>query len=109
MMRTGNCPTGHRDPLAPCRFQIVLALEIATPLRAIDRVFGSSSADPRDEHCHPLWGAPRIHGAGIVAMDMFVVATLSCRPLYGLLMMGDGRRQILWFGVTAHPPAEWSA
>jgi len=123
-----------------------LALEIATPLRAIDRVFGSSSADPRDEHCHPLWGAPRIHGEllklgidvgqtsvakymarrrgppsqgwktflrnhgdGIVAMDMFVVPTLSFRPLYGLLIMGHGRRQILWFGVTAHPTAEWIA
>ena len=29
--------------------------------------------------------------------------------LYGLLIMGHGRRQILWFGVTAHPTAEWIA
>ena len=34
----------------------------------------------------------------------------SCRQLlYGLLIMGHGRRQILWFGVTAHPTAEWIA
>ncbi|MEO6381663.1 MAG: hypothetical protein ABIO35_06615 [Nitrobacter sp.] len=26
-----------------------------------------------------------------------------------LLIMGHGRRQILWFGVTAHPTAEWFA
>jgi len=32
--------------------------------------------------------------------DMFVVPTISFRLLYGLLIMGHGRRQILWFGVT---------
>ena len=42
-------------------------------------------------------------------MDMFVVPTISFRLLYGLLIMGYGRRQILWFGVTAHPTAEWIA
>ena len=31
------------------------------------------------------------------------------RLLYGLLIVGHGRRQILWFGVTAHPTAEWIA
>jgi hypothetical protein len=39
-------------------------------------------------------------------MDLFVVPTISFRLLYGLLIMGHGRRQILWFGVTAHPTAE---
>jgi transposase InsO family protein len=29
--------------------------------------------------------------------------------LFGLLIMGHGRRHILWFGVTAHPTAEWIA
>jgi hypothetical protein len=38
-----------------------------------------------------------------------VVPTISFRLLYGLLIMGHGRRQILWFGVTAHPTAEWIA
>jgi len=42
-------------------------------------------------------------------MDMFVVPTISFRLLYGLLIMGHGRRHILWFGVTAHPTAEWIA
>jgi hypothetical protein len=40
-------------------------------------------------------------------MDLFVVPTISFRLLYGLLIMGHGRRQILWFGVTPHPTAEW--
>jgi len=42
-------------------------------------------------------------------MDLFVVPTISFRLLYGLLIMGHGRRQILWFGVTANPTAEWIA
>ena len=44
----------------------------------------------------------RNHADGIAAMDMLVVPTISFRLLYGLLIMGHGRRQILWFGVTAH-------
>jgi hypothetical protein len=47
------------------------------------------------------------HADGIAAMDLFVVPTISFRLLYGLLIMGHGRRQILWFGVTANPTAEW--
>src|SRR6476620_2472372 len=49
----------------------------------------------------------RNHADGIAAMDLFVVPTISFRLLYGLLIMGHGRRQVLWFGVTAHPTAEW--
>jgi hypothetical protein len=46
---------------------------------------------------------------GIAAMDMFVVPTISFRLLCRLLIVGHGRRQILWFGVTARPTAEWIA
>lgn len=51
----------------------------------------------------------RNHADGIAAMDLFVVPTISFRLLYGLLIIGHGRRQILWLGVTAHPTAEWIA
>jgi transposase InsO family protein len=51
----------------------------------------------------------RNHADGIAAMDLFVVPTVSFRLLYVLLIMGHGRRQILWLGVTAHPTAEWLA
>jgi hypothetical protein len=51
----------------------------------------------------------RNHAEGIAAMDLFVVATISFRLLYGLLIVGHDRRQILWLGVTAHPTAEWIA
>jgi hypothetical protein len=45
----------------------------------------------------------------IAAMDLFVVPMISFRLLYGLLIVGHHRRQILWLGVTAHPTAEWIA
>ncbi len=51
----------------------------------------------------------RNHADGVAAMDMFVVPTISFRPLYGLLIMRHRRRHILWLGVTAHPTAEWIA
>ena len=51
----------------------------------------------------------RTHADGIAAIDLFVVPTISFRLLYGLLIMRHSRRQIVWFGVTAHPTAEWLA
>src|SRR6478735_5368334 len=51
----------------------------------------------------------RNHADGIAAMDLFVVPTIAFRPLYSLLIMGHGRRQILWVGATPHPTAEWIA
>jgi hypothetical protein len=50
----------------------------------------------------------RNHADGIAAIDLFVVPTMSFL-LYGLLIVRHGRRLILWFGVTAHPTAEWIA
>jgi transposase InsO family protein len=49
------------------------------------------------------------HADGIASIDLFVVPTISFRLLYGLLVLGHGRRRILWLGVTAHPTAEWIA
>lgn len=51
----------------------------------------------------------RNHADGIVAMDMFVVPTVSFRLLYGLLILRHARRELLWLAVTAHPSAQWIA
>jgi hypothetical protein len=45
----------------------------------------------------------RNHADGIVAMDLFVVPTISFQLLYGLLILRHDRRRVLWMGVTAHP------
>jgi hypothetical protein len=44
------------------------------------------------------------HADGIAAMDLFVVPTISFRLLYGLLIMGHGRRQI--FVVWRHSASD---
>jgi hypothetical protein len=43
------------------------------------------------------------HADGTAAMDLFVVPTQSFRLLYGMLIIGHGRRQILWCGCDSSP------
>ena len=49
------------------------------------------------------------HVDGIVAIDTFVVPTISFRLLYGLLILQHARRELLWLAVTSHPNAQWIA
>ena len=51
----------------------------------------------------------RNHGEAIVAIDLCVVPTLSFERLFAFLVVGHGRRQLLWFSVTRNPTAEWLA
>src|SRR5262249_57558397 len=51
----------------------------------------------------------RNHAQAIAAIDSFVVPTLTFERLFAFLVLGHGRRQLLWFGVTRHPTAEWLA
>jgi hypothetical protein len=45
----------------------------------------------------------------IAAIDMCVVPTLTFDLLFAVLVVGHGRRRLLWFEVTRHPTAEWLA
>jgi transposase InsO family protein len=49
------------------------------------------------------------HAEAITAIDMCIVPTLTFDRLFALLVLGHGRRQLLWFEVTRHPTAEWLA
>jgi transposase InsO family protein len=51
----------------------------------------------------------RNHAQAIAAIDMCVVTTLAFDRLFAFLVLGHGRRQLLWFEVTRHPTAEWLA
>jgi hypothetical protein len=45
--------------------------------------------------------------AAIAAIDLCVVPTLTFERLFAFLVLGHGRRQLLWFEVTRHPTAEF--
>jgi hypothetical protein len=51
----------------------------------------------------------RNHAEAISAIDMCVVPTLTFDLLFAFLVLGHGRRQLLWCEVTPHPTAEWLA
>jgi len=51
----------------------------------------------------------RNHAEAIAAIAMCVVPTLIFDHLFAFLVLGHGRRQLLWFEVTRHPTAEWLA
>ena len=47
------------------------------------------------------------HAGGIASIDLFVVPTIAFEQLFAFLVLGHGRRQLLWFAVSRHPTAEW--
>src|ERR1700680_3417863 len=113
---------GGRPTLAPEIRKLIREMSIANPLWGAPRIHGellklgigvgeTSVAKymvKRREPPSQGWKTfLHNHADGIAAMDLFVVPTISFRLLYGLLIVGHGRRQILWFGVTANPTAEW--
>jgi len=51
----------------------------------------------------------RNHAEGIASIDLFVVPTIAFEQLFAFLVLGHGRRQLLWFAVTRNPTAEWLA
>jgi transposase InsO family protein len=51
----------------------------------------------------------RNHADGIASADLFVVPTIMFRLLYGFIVLRHRRREIVSFGVTAYPTAEWLA
>jgi transposase InsO family protein len=51
----------------------------------------------------------RNHADAITAIDLCVVHTATFERLFALVVIGHGRRQLLWFAVTRHPTAEWLA
>ena len=46
---------------------------------------------------------------GIASLDFCIVPTIGFRCLYVMVILRHLRRRLVWFGVTAHPTAEWIA
>jgi putative transposase len=49
------------------------------------------------------------HIGEIVAIDFFVVPTLTFHLLFGFLMLRHDRRELIHVNVTDHPTAAWTA
>jgi hypothetical protein len=58
----------------------------------------------------PTWRSFLLnHAAGTAAIDMFVVASVSFRLLYVMIILAHDRRRIIHKAVTEHPTAAWHA
>src|SRR6202035_3943383 len=117
-------PRGGRPPVPLEIRRLIREMSIANPLWGAPRIHGellkldiAIGQTSVAKYMAKRRGPPsqgwktflRNHADGIAAIDLFVVPTISFRLLYGLLIMGHGRRQVIWFGVTTHPTAEWIA
>ncbi len=51
----------------------------------------------------------RNHADGIASVDLFVVPTITFKLLFAFVVLRHRRRELVSFGVTAHPTAEWLA
>jgi hypothetical protein len=51
----------------------------------------------------------RNNADAIAAIDLCVVWTLAFDLLFVFIVLGHGRRQLLWLEITQHPTAEWLA
>ena len=49
------------------------------------------------------------HAREIVAVDFFLVPTLTFRLLFVFIVLGHGRRELVRVNVTDHPTATWTA
>ena len=58
----------------------------------------------------PTWRAfLAVHARELVAIDFFVVPTLSFRLLFVFVVLRHHRRELIHFNVTDHPTAAWTA
>src|SRR6478672_10091418 len=103
---------GGRPTVAPEIRKLIREMSIANPLWGAPRIHGellklgieigqtSVAKYMARRRAPPSQGWRtflRNHADGIAAMDLFVVPTISFRLLYGLLIMGHGRRyRVVW-------------
>jgi putative transposase len=58
----------------------------------------------------PTWKAfLKNHVKDLVAMDFFVVPTVTYKVLFVLVILAHERRRVVHFNMTEHPTAEWTA
>ncbi len=92
--------TDARDQLSPHRH-----IQLAPHGRSIQKYMIRRRSPPSQSWRTFL----RNHAEAIAAIDLCMVATVRFECLFAFVVIGHGRRQLLWFAVTRHPTAEWLA
>jgi hypothetical protein len=82
---------------------LMLGFEVAQSTVARYMVRGSG---PPSQTCKTFL---RNHADAIAAIDMVVVPTVNFDHLFAFLVVGHGRRQLLWIEIIGHPTAAWLA
>jgi transposase InsO family protein len=83
----------------------LLMLGFEVPQSTVSKYIARSSKPPSQTWKTFL----RNQAEAIAAIDMCIVPTLTFELLFAFLVLGHGRRQLLWFEVTRYPTAEWLA
>src|SRR4051812_47683344 len=82
----------------------------ANPWRAAEAEIRSGGVNSFEVHDRAPWTAiaelADNHADAIAAIDLCVVPTLTFERLFAFLVVGHGRRQLLWFAVTRNPSAQ---
>ncbi len=81
----------------------LLKLDIVVSSRSIRRHRRRERSRPPSQ----TWRTFVNHAQAIWAADLFVVQTLTFQTLFIIFFISHGRRQLLYFEVTAHPTAAW--
>jgi transposase InsO family protein len=122
--RWKSCPRGGRPQIGTELRRLVRRMRIENPLWGAPRIHGellklgfevapsSVAKDVAKRRGPPSQGWRTFlhnHAQDIAAMDLFVVPTIGFDLLYAFVIVGLGRRDIVWINVTAYPIADWIA
>jgi Homeodomain-like domain len=115
-------PRGGRPRIPPELRDLVREMSRANPLWGAPRIHGEllklgiEVSQSTVANYMPRCSQPpsqswktflRNHAPAIAALDVLVVPTIGFKLLYCLVVLGHDRRQLISFGITAHPTAEW--
>jgi hypothetical protein len=114
-----------RPPISPEIRDLILTMANANPLWGALRIYGESlklgieisertvSNLMPSRLTTPLSQTWRTflkdHMMNMVSIDFFTVPTAKFRILFVLVILSHSRRRVVYFNVTAHPTANWTA
>ena len=122
--RWKSCPVGGRPQIDKEVRDLIRRMSFENPLWGAPHIHGELlklgfdvAQSTVSKYMVPRRGRPsqtwktflHNHADGIASIDLFVVPTIAFEQLFAFLVLGHGRRQLLWFAVTRHPTAEWLA